>query len=218
MRLGKKSNPFNHPHWLFEVKYDGFRALAYIKDGLCRLVSRNGNIFKSFVQLADDIGASLPRATLVLDGEIVCLDRKGRSQFEQLLFRRNQPHFCAFDVLYQDGHDLRLNTLQERKGVLQGIIRNSRSRAILYADHVDGQGAEFFSLVCARDLEGMVAKNRFSPYANVDEPYWLKIRNRAYSQWSGREKLFERERHREPVAGWHSCALAVDTALYSAKR
>lgn len=218
MRLGTKLKPFNDPDWLFEVKYDGFRALAYINDGLCHLVSRNGNIFKSFPQLANNVGASLPGTRLVLDGEIVCLDRKGRPQFEQLLFRRNQPYFYAFDVLYQDHDDLRSNTLQERKAVLHRIVRNSQSRTILYADHVEGQGTDFFSLVCARDLEGMVAKNRFSPYANAAEPYWIKIRNRAYSQWSGREKLFERERHREPVAGWHSCSIAAEAYQRASER
>jgi hypothetical protein len=59
------------------------------------------------------------------------------------------------------------------------------------------------------DLEGIVAKQKFGPYvAEREHSTWFKIRNRAYSQMAGREELFERERHQEPVPGWHSCALA----------
>jgi len=212
MQLGKRFAPFSHPNWLFEVKYDGFRALAYIEDGRCRLKSRNGNIFRSFGQLADRVAAGLPRRSLVLDGEIVCLDKDGRPQFRQLLFRRDQPCFAAFDLLYRDGIDLRLSPLYERKAALERIVRNSDSHEILYVDHVEEQGAGLFDLACARDLEGIVAKQKFSPYMNADERHWVKIRNRHYSQWAGREELFERERHREPVAGWHSCTLVVEAS------
>ena len=68
-------------------------------------------------------------------------------------------------------------------------------------------GEELFHLACQRDLEGIVAKRRLDPY--VPSTSWLKIRNRSYSQWVGREEMFERERHKEPVAGWHSSALAL---------
>jgi len=67
-------------------------------------------------------------------------------------------------------------------------------------------GEELFHLVCQRDLEGVVAKRKFDAY--LPSASWLKIRNRKYSQWVGREELFERERHKEPVSGWHACAIA----------
>ena len=73
-------------------------------------------------------------------------------------------------------------------------------------------GEELFHLVCQRDLEGVVAKRKFDPY--LPSASWLKIRNLNYSQWLGREELFERERHKEPVAGWHSCALACAALMY----
>jgi bifunctional non-homologous end joining protein LigD len=198
------------------MKYDGFRAVAYIEDGLCRLVSRNGHTFKSFAHLAGGIAGRLGASELVLDGEIVCLDKCGRPQFKQLLFRREQPFFAAFDLLYRDGIDLRLRPLHERKAALEEVVRNSHCHEMLYVDHVEVRGTELFHLVCAEDLEGVVAKHKFSPYLNAHDPWWLKIRNRRYTQWDGREELFERERHREPVAGWHSCTLVVENALIHA--
>ena len=73
------------------IKHDGFRAIAFIADGGCRLVSRNGNEFKSFGVLAAEICEQLDAAAAVLDGEIVCLDHRGRSHFNDLLFRRGDP-------------------------------------------------------------------------------------------------------------------------------
>jgi len=76
MPLTRKAEPFNHPDWLFEVKWDGFRCLAYIEHGRCRLVSRNGNEFKSFPTLNSALPQECHTKRAVLDGEIVCLDRK----------------------------------------------------------------------------------------------------------------------------------------------
>ena len=88
---------------------------------------------------------------------------------------------------------------------------------MLYADHVERHGMTLFQHVCEMDLEGIVAKHAFGPYVTERErTTWFKIRNPKYSQMEGREELFERERHNEPVAGWHSCELActeVENAL-----
>ena len=79
MPLGKRASAFDDPEWLFELKYDGFRALACLDSGRCTLVSRNGNAFKSFPDVCDEMGR-LPVRDAVLDGEIVCLDEAaGRS-------------------------------------------------------------------------------------------------------------------------------------------
>src|SRR5437867_3912916 len=91
MRLARRPEPFDHPDWLYEVKFDGFRALAYIEDGKCRLVSRRRNEYKSFRELCVSIASHLNGHTAVLDGEIVCLDQFGRSQFYELMFRRGSP-------------------------------------------------------------------------------------------------------------------------------
>jgi hypothetical protein len=74
---------------------------------------------------------------------------------------------------------------------------------------MDGFGMALFQRVCRLDLEGIVAKHKFAPYVTERESStWFKIRNREYSQMQGREELFERDRHKEPVAGWHSCVIA----------
>ena len=78
--LGRKTEPFSHPDWLFEVKWDGFRSLAYVHDGECRLLSRKGNQFKSFPALNEAIAAELGARSAILDGEIVCKVGKPNSK------------------------------------------------------------------------------------------------------------------------------------------
>jgi hypothetical protein len=107
--LGRAPEPFSHPDWLFELKFDGFRALGRIEQGKCRLVSRKGNDFKSFRKLTESLLAELKVRSAVLDGEIVCLNDEGKPEFRELLFRRVEARFVAFDLLWCDGQDLRYN-------------------------------------------------------------------------------------------------------------
>jgi bifunctional non-homologous end joining protein LigD len=93
--------PFSHPDWLFEIKWDGFRALTYIEEGHCRLLSRNRNEFKSFPALNLVLPDEFHGRSAVLDGEIVCLDGDGKPNFRDLLFRRGEPRFIAFDILLE---------------------------------------------------------------------------------------------------------------------
>jgi bifunctional non-homologous end joining protein LigD len=79
MPLTRRPEPFSHPDWLFEIKHDGFRALAYIERGAARLLSRNGNWFKSFPVLCDNLASDVNVRSAVLDGEIVCLDKQGHT-------------------------------------------------------------------------------------------------------------------------------------------
>jgi bifunctional non-homologous end joining protein LigD len=106
--------PFDHPESIFEPKLDGFRALAYIENGLCRLVSRRGHVYKAFPNLAAALAATLDGRSAILDGELICLGRDGRPLFYDLMFRRAQPVFYAFDLLWLDGQDLRDLPLLER--------------------------------------------------------------------------------------------------------
>jgi bifunctional non-homologous end joining protein LigD len=98
MPLGRASEPFSHPDWLFEIKWDGFRALLHSDSEGVRLVSRNGNDFKSFPDLCAGLHGDLRGRRCVLDGEIVALDSHGKPQFRDLLFRRAEPRFYAFDI------------------------------------------------------------------------------------------------------------------------
>jgi bifunctional non-homologous end joining protein LigD len=146
MPLRRAAEPFDDPDWLFELKYDGFRALAYIDQGRCRLVSRNGNEFKSFGALAEEMGNSFESSAGVLDGEIVCLDRQGKPRFYDFLYRPGTPVFVAFDVIWRGSEDLRFLPLIDRKQELRRVLRRAPP-CVLYADHVDGCGVE---LILAR--------------------------------------------------------------------
>jgi bifunctional non-homologous end joining protein LigD len=121
-----------------------------------------------------------------LDGEIVVLNGSGRPQFYELLRRRGEPVFYAFDVLMLDGRDLRSLALVERKKILRRVV-NKHPR-ILYAHHFERNGCDLFRLVCEQDLEGIVAKRRDAAYGED----WYKIRNPKYSQYEGRQELFEK--------------------------
>jgi bifunctional non-homologous end joining protein LigD len=186
-KLARSLEPFDHADWLFELKHDGFRSLAYLEDGRCRLVSRHRNVYKSFETLREAL-ADLKAKDAILDGEIVCLDANGCSQFKELLYRRGRAVFFAFDLVWLDGNDLRQTPLIERKKKLRKLVERSRCPEILYAQHIEGNGKILFEEVCGRNLEGVVAKRRVSVYA---EHGWLKIKNPKYSQAEERQDMFQ---------------------------
>src|SRR5579864_4477158 len=166
--------------------------------------SRKGNEFKSFRTLNESILSELKVQSAVLDGEIVCLNGAGKPEFRDLLHRRGEPRFVAFDLLWCDGQDLRYSPLTERKQKLRTILPTGSDR-VLYCDHVEGDGEGLFQVACDNDLEGIVAKCKFDPYIEK-QASWLKIRNTSYSQWEGREELFERERESDPdLSLWDQC-------------
>jgi bifunctional non-homologous end joining protein LigD len=139
MPLGRARAPFTHRDWVFEIKWDGFRCLAFIENGKCKLVSRNGNEFKSFPDLTVTLPEELGNRTAILDGEIVCLNTHGKAEFGDLLFRRREPRFIAFDLLSSRGEDLRYMSLIDRKRRLRALIRPHGER-LLYCDHVEHNG------------------------------------------------------------------------------
>jgi bifunctional non-homologous end joining protein LigD len=189
-----------------------------------RLISRNGNTFKSFPNLCEGLARDLNGRRCVLDGEIVCLDSYGKPEFRDLLFRRAEPFFYAFDMLwdehahsddeeemrrFRNGEDTRYLPLTDRKLRLRRVVPR-RGERLLYCDHIEIDGEQLFRLACEHDLEGIVAKRKDDPYL-AEHTHWLKIRNHSYSQWVGHEELFERERHEEPeFQHWDKCALACD--------
>jgi bifunctional non-homologous end joining protein LigD len=102
-----------------ELKYDGFRALAYIEQGRCRLVLRNGHEFSSFGSLASSLAQIPHDGGVIPDGEIACVDAKGRPRFNDLLFRRKEPRLFAFDLLHLNGN--RRDSLAQRKLALRQL-------------------------------------------------------------------------------------------------
>ncbi len=137
MPLLRQPEPFSDPDWIYELKLDGFRALAYIGDGNCELISRNGISYSRFGDLARSIGQETKASTAILDGEIVVLGQDGRTLFNSLMFAKGTPRFFAFDVLYLDGEDLRELPLVERKRRLKKVVPDPPSY-LLYLDHIEG--------------------------------------------------------------------------------
>jgi bifunctional non-homologous end joining protein LigD len=122
MPLVQRREAFDDTRWIFELKYDGFRALAYVLGGKPRLVSRNGRDFKRFDDLRYELELEINADAAVLDGEICCLDESGRPLFFDLMRRRGRPVFVALDLLWLNGRDVRELTLTKRKTLLRAIV------------------------------------------------------------------------------------------------
>ena len=192
MRLLRVPEPFDHAACVFEPKIDGFRALAQIEGHHCTLVSRNGHVFRSWPQLAEELAHAVRALNVVLDGEICCLDADGGSNFNALLFRRAWPYFYAFDILSLEGRDLTELPLLERKRLLRVVMPRVETR-LLYLDHVEGRGRDLYRAARERDLEGIVGKWKAGTYqTDGRSTSWVKIKNPAYTRIRDRHELFER--------------------------
>ncbi len=189
--------PFDHHDWIFEPKLDGFRAVAYIERDTTRLVSRNGNRFKSFPTLTSAVSEAFAGREAILDGEIVHIGPDGKPRFYDLMRRRSPQHFYAFDLLWLDGRDLRSLPLLERKRGLRTLIPPQPS-PVLYVQHITKNGVALFEAACANDLEGVVAKLATGAYT-LEATTWVKIKNPMYSQAEGRADFFEGRTFRATV-------------------
>jgi bifunctional non-homologous end joining protein LigD len=187
-RLTLVREPFDHPEFLFELKHDGFRTLAYISEGHCELVSRRRNSYKSFGELRAHL-TGLKVKNAVIDGELVCLDAEGRSIFKELPLRRGCPIFYAFDLLYLNGRDVRQLPLMEQKEKLRVVIEKGALPDVLCGKFVEGRDIDLFNKVVRRNLEGVVAKRKTGAYSTVSG--WLKIKDPAYTQSKRRHGLLE---------------------------
>jgi bifunctional non-homologous end joining protein LigD len=171
--------PFNDPDWLFEIKYDGIRALAYVTGDECQLVSADRARLKGFDSVSSAILSGLNARDSVLDGEIVSMDENGIINFGDLLECKGRLCYFAFDLLLLNGRDQRDCPLIERKRRLKEVIPSGPGR-LLYADYVAGNGVALFEMAVKNDLEGIVAKPRDSRYA--PGTVWYKINAPSYSQ------------------------------------
>ena len=192
MELIQQATAFDHHDWIYEVKYDGFRALAYIQNGTCRLVSRNEYDYKRFADLREALPSQIHAKDAILDGELVVLDETGKPRFYDLMANRGTVVFAAFDVVWLDGQDMRDRPLLMRKEVLRNRMKGDASRAI-FVDHIVGRGKALYKQICEMDLEGIVCKPSLSPYRTVSgKTTWIKVKNPNYSQKEGRGELFNR--------------------------
>jgi bifunctional non-homologous end joining protein LigD len=169
---------FDDEAWIFETKWDGYRAVAEIRDGTADLYSRSG---KSFRAVYKPIVAELSRLghEAVLDGEVVVLNDQGFASFQDLQNYQNTPHqnlyYYVFDLLYLDGEDLRSRPLLERKQKLESLLRGLTS--VRYSTHVVGKGKDYFKQARKNRVEGIMAKLATSPYRTGQRSAeWLKIK------------------------------------------
>ena len=152
MELIQIATPFDDSDWLFEVKYDGFRSLAYIENGTCKLVSRNKHDYQRFADLRDALPSEINAKDAILDGELVVLDGSGKARFNDLMANRGTVVFAAFDVMWLDGRDLRDLTLLERKEILRYRLNTPSSR-VIFVDHVQARGKALYEQICKMDLD-----------------------------------------------------------------
>jgi bifunctional non-homologous end joining protein LigD len=177
---------FSDPNWLFEIKWDGMRALGWIENGRLTLRARSGSDITAQYPELQGLPAAFSGRQAILDGEIVVLDSRGRSDFEKIqermhvrkpgqsLISQSPVVYFAFDLMYCDGYDLRAVPLLQRKQLLQRLLHNSDH--IRYSDHLLEKGKELFDLAKENELEGIIAKRIDSRYVSERSTNWLKLK------------------------------------------
>ncbi|HET7473726.1 MAG TPA: non-homologous end-joining DNA ligase [Candidatus Limnocylindrales bacterium] len=185
------SKAFDDPDWLFEIKWDGYRVEAVVRDGKVKLWTRSlkdGEVY--FPNLLSP-PAWIDAREAIVDGEVVAIDEEGRPDFSLLQERISERRtgsgggrgqggplvFQAFDLLYLDGRSLLKVPLEDRKRLLRSVVRETNR--VRYASHVVGDGQAFMAAAGAQGLEGIVAKLRRSRYEpGRRTPAWLKLKIR----------------------------------------
>jgi bifunctional non-homologous end joining protein LigD len=186
MRVTLASHAFTNDSWLFEVKWDGYRVEAVVRDGAVRLLTRNGNDARDYFPGLLDPPTWIAASDAIVDGEVVALDPRGRPDFGVLQERISAARadrrcsglvFEVFDLLHLDGRSLLGVPLEERKKLLRLVLREGP--VVRYSGHVETEGATFLAAAREQGLEGIVAKHRRSPYLPGQQaPTWLKVKIR----------------------------------------
>lgn len=173
-----REEPFNHKDWQFEIKWDGYRALAYTQGGKADLRSRNNASFnRRFPTIVKALEGWPVNA--VVDGEVVVLSEEGKSDFAALQAwdqaPRGQLIYYLFDLLWVEGIDLQKEPLTVRREVLRRLVPDSGP--IRYSDCIDEYGIDFFKAAKENGLEGIIAKKKSAPYkAATRTRDWYKIK------------------------------------------
>lgn len=170
--------PFDNENWIFEIKWDGYRAIADNRNDSLRFYSRNGN---SFIDKYTSVVENLKMLDFqaVFDGELVAVDKDGKASFNLLqnYHRRKKGTllYYIFDLLYYEGCDLRSDPLIQRKALLKQVL--PALNHLRYNDHIEKTGVAFYDLARENQLEGIIAKEKNSPYLEgVRSDYWKKIK------------------------------------------
>ncbi|HTR29088.1 MAG TPA: DNA ligase D [Puia sp.] len=169
--------PFDDEGWSYEIKWDGYRALAYVQKGKVELRSRNNKSFEKYYPVYDSL-KGWP-VSVVLDGEIVVLNDKGQSDFGDLQNWRSEADgtlvYYVFDLLWLEGRDLTGLPLLERRSLLQSIVPGDG--IVRYSESFETGGKKFFAKAQQLGLEGIMAKRSDSLYSpGIRTREWLKIK------------------------------------------
>lgn len=200
MLAKETTEPFDDKNWLFEIKWDGYRAIAEVNNGDVKLYSRNGNTFENSYPVVVNELKKL-KIEAVIDGEIVVLNDEGAPEFQLLQHYEENQHrpiqLYAFDLLSLKGIDTTGLPLIERKELLQKII--PKNEVIKYSDHILEKGISFFNVSKEKNLEGILAKKIDSQYYTGKRTNeWLKIKHHrtqeaiicGYTEPGGARKYF----------------------------
>ena len=178
MLAQSEEKAFNHKDWVFEIKWDGYRAVADLRGKDIQLYSRNGlsysDKFSKITKALDD-----QTHQMVLDGEIVAFNSEGKPDFQTLQKIGENPNLAmtyqVFDLLWLNGHSTENLTLVQRKELLKEAL--NENVVIKYCEHIPEKGVDFFDQIKKMDLEGMIAKKADSTYSEgVRSSDWLKIK------------------------------------------
>jgi len=184
-------DPFDDAQWLFEIKWDGYRAVTFVRDGHATMLSRNQNDLTGEFQEVARAADKIPVENAILDGEVVALDEEGRSSFSLMQQRTGMTHpgksrggakdltvpivYYVFDLLYLDGYNIMRVPLEQRKELLSHIV--PRGAGLLrYSDHHPAEGTRLFDVAREKGLEGIIAKLGSGLYLQKRTREWLKIK------------------------------------------
>ena len=187
MQPSTVAKPFSDPNWLFEPKWDGYRAICYYDRHRIRFISRrNNDLTKRFPELQR---IEVRAESAIIDGEIVAIDDAGLPCFDELRKRHRSCSivFYAFDLIELNGQDLRELPLTKRKASLKTILRRTRNNRIRFTQHIVGEGLVLFAELEQLHVEGMVAKKLESKYESGRTREWLKVKTSA-----GKEEMRKR--------------------------
>lgn len=168
--------------WLYEIKFDGYRAQFGCAGDKVRILTRSGLDWTDKFKTLAEAAADLALDGAILDGEIVAVDANGATDFSELVRRLKAGNdkglaFFAFDLLMADGADMKQAPLEERKARLRELLQDAPKKGpIFYTDHLEGGGAKMLKQLCAKGFEGIVAKRADSAYRSGRQHGWLKIK------------------------------------------
>lgn len=178
--------------WIWELKYDGYRIVAFAEGDSVRLITRGGMDYtKRFSAVADSINGWSKGRAFVLDGEMIVADENGRSDFSALQNFSSMPQterlvFMVFDVLALDGQDLRGMELLERKKILKTLMKGAPSN-IKQSIYRTGDALKLFDAVCSMNFEGLIGKLGNSTYMGKRNQTWIKYKCKNYRRRAGKE-------------------------------